>query len=122
MCAGDKMSIAEFIRESVFRPRLQRAGCLVVYDPLRRYYGVCKSLTTDGVTVVDASEGSIESREIAGQTLARLGRTESDPKELLVYVPTAPPLTDEQRQVDPFSAYAVCGAVFPAGDGDDYLS
>ncbi len=26
------MSIAEFIRESVLRPRLKQSGCLVVYD------------------------------------------------------------------------------------------
>jgi hypothetical protein len=41
------------------------------------------------------------------------------PTELLIYIPTSPPLTDEDRQVDPFSAYAVAGAVFPDGDVDD---
>lgn len=31
------MSIAEFIRESVLRPRLKQAGALVVYDAEKRY-------------------------------------------------------------------------------------
>jgi PglZ domain len=44
------------------------------------------------------------------------------PKELLVYVPVKPPVTDEERQVDPFAVYAACGAIFPSGDGDGYES
>jgi len=116
------MSIAAFIRESVLRPRLQRAGCMVVYDPQRRYRALCRSLAAEGVVVVDASDNSIESREAASQALIALGQAENGLRELLVYVPAAPPLTDEQRQGDPFSVYAACGAMFPAGDGDDYLS
>ena len=44
------------------------------------------------------------------------------PRELLVYVPTKPPLSDEARQTDPFAVYAACGAVFPNSDGDGYES
>ena len=53
--------------------------------------------------------------------LASLGRPDH-PKELLVYVPAKPPVTDEERQADPFAVYAACGAVFPGGDGDGYES
>jgi hypothetical protein len=116
------MSIAEFIRESVLRPRLERAGCMVVYDPQRRYLSLCRALAADDVVFVDASDSSIESREAASQAIVALGRAENGPRELLVYVPAAPPFTDEQRQADPFSVYAACGAMFPEGDGDDYLS
>jgi len=52
------MSIAEFIRESVLRPRLKEAGCLVVYDADRRYREQCLDLGAGKVCVVDASEGS----------------------------------------------------------------
>ena len=38
------MSIAEFVRESVLRPRLRRAGCLVVYDADKRYREQCVDL------------------------------------------------------------------------------
>jgi hypothetical protein len=30
------------------------------------------------------------------------------------------PLTDEEKQRDPFALYAVCGSQFPEGDGDEY--
>ena len=54
------MTIAEFIRESVLRPRLKQAGALVVYDADKRYREQCFDLAADKVRVVDASESSIE--------------------------------------------------------------
>jgi len=59
------MTIAEFIRESVLRPRLKQSGCLVVYDADKRYRDQCFDLAAEKVRVVDASECSIESRESA---------------------------------------------------------
>ena len=59
------MSSAEFIRESVLRPRLKQAGALVVYDADKRYREQCFDLSADKVRVIDASESSIESREAA---------------------------------------------------------
>jgi len=67
------MSIAEFIRESVLRPRLKQAGALVVYDGDKRYREQCFDLAADKVRVVDASESSIESREAALLATARGG-------------------------------------------------
>jgi hypothetical protein len=114
--------IADYIREEVLNGRLRRSAVLVVYDPHRRYSELCLSLANDAVAVVDASESSIESREAAVRTFVSLGSSEPGPKELLIYVPAGAPLTDEERQADPFATYTVCGAVFPSGDGDDYLS
>ena len=59
------MSIATFIRDTVFRPRLLQAGCMVVYDPDHRYHDLCLGLGDDRVCVIDASESSIESRQEA---------------------------------------------------------
>jgi hypothetical protein len=115
------MSIADYIRDEVLRPRLQKAGCLVVYDPERRYRDVCLAMASEGVEVVDASESSIESREAASAGLLRIGRGE-EPNELLIYAPAPPPTTDEDRQGDPFAAFAVCGASYPNGAADDYLN
>lgn len=114
------MSIATFIRESVLRPRLQNAGCLVVYDPDRRYRELCRALAGEGVKVVDASESSIESREAASTGLLRIGH--GDEKALLVYVPTPAPTTDMERLRDPFAVYAACGGAFPDGASDDFLN
>lgn len=112
------MSIAAFI-ESVFRERLKKACVLTVYDPERRYRDICRSLADETCTVVDATEG-IEAREKAMLALVEVG---NDPKrQLLVYVPIKPPITDEERQLDPFSVYSVAGALFPDGDGDRFDS
>ena len=116
------MSIAEFIRESVFRQRLKQSGCLVVYDPDKRYREQCCDMTADKVCVVDASESSTESRESALLALKDVGQPKALLEGIVVYVPAKRPETDEQKQLDPFALYAVCGAVFPQDDGDEYLS
>lgn len=67
------MSIAEFIRESVLRPRLKQWGCLVVYDADKRYREQCFDLGAEKVRVVDTTDSSIESRELALQALREVG-------------------------------------------------
>lgn len=116
------MSIAEFIRESVFRPRLKLSGCLVVYDADKRYREQCLDLGAEKVCVVDASDSSIESREAALLALREVGQPKAPTEAVLIYVPGKRPQTDEQKQTDPFALYAECGAVFPQDDGDEYLS
>jgi len=116
------MSIAEFIRESVLRPRLKQAGALVVYDAEKRYREQCFDLAADKVRVIDASISSIESREAALLALREVGQPKAPLEGVLIYVPAKRPETDEQKQVDPFALYAECGAVFPQDDGDEYLS
>lgn len=116
------MTIAEFIRESVLRPRLQQAGALVVYDGDQRYREQCFDLAADNVRVVDATISSIESREAALSALREVGQPNASLAGLLIYVPAPMPVTDEEKQADPFAIYAACGAVFPQDDGDEYLS
>ncbi len=116
------MSIANFIRESVLRPRVVQAGCLVVYDADRRYREQCFDLSAEKLRVIDAADSSIESREAALAALREVGHPKAALQGVLVYVPARRPETDEQRQRDPFSIYAACGAIFPQDDGDEYLS
>jgi hypothetical protein len=116
------MSISEFLREKVLRPRLRQAGALVVYDEDRRYREQCFDLATDKLLVVDASESSIESRESAIRALREVGASHSSLQGVLIYVPHRRPDTDEEKQADPFALYGACGAVFPQDDGDEYLS
>lgn len=112
------MKIEKYISKQVFEKRLgQRV--LVVYDNEHRYRDICLSKASASVAVVDTSESSIESRELALETLASF---DQGGQKLLVYVPTVPPITDEDKQKDPFSVYIACGEVFPNGDGDSYLS
>jgi hypothetical protein len=115
------VSIAEFIRESVLRPRLKQAGCLVVYDADKRYREQCFDLAADKVRVIDTSKSSIESREAALRALREVGQPKAPLEGILIYVSTKRPETDEQKQIDPFSPFAVCGSIFPQDDGDEYL-
>lgn len=116
------MQIKEFIRENVLHQRLKQRGCLVVYDPERRYRELCLELGDDKIQIIDASESSLESRFSALGALRQMGRPNSLIQGMLVYVPAPKPITDEQKQADPFAVYASCGAVFPSNDGDEYLS
>ncbi|MFN2358651.1 MAG: hypothetical protein ABR534_13035, partial [Desulfotignum sp.] len=70
--------------------------------------------------VIDAGESSILSRAAAMDAFLQLGRHEIE--HLLVYVPAPRPVTEEEKQKDPFALYLACGAVFPDGDGDQFLS
>lgn len=116
------MSIAAYIREKVLRPRLVQAGCLVVYDPYERYRGLCNKMAEERVRVIDASKNSILSRHDAVLGLAEISKTTREFDALLIYVPQPISETDEAKQIDPFSVFGETGAVFPADDGDDYLS
>ena len=63
------MSIADFIQNQVLRPRVQKAGALVVYDPEQQYREVCAQMADDKLVVVYATANSIESRLLAMQGL-----------------------------------------------------
>jgi hypothetical protein len=114
------MSIQQFIQEQVFVPRLVKHQVIVVYDAELRYRDTCLALASDKCKVVDASDSSIIARAEAIKALTELG--EHIIEQLLVYVPAAKPLEDEDKQKDPYALYGACGSVFPAGDGDNYLS
>ena len=114
------MKLKEFIKNQILLPRLKKRGVLVVYDENQIYHVLCLEMVTEGIRVIDASESSIESREEALKTLQSLG-TSKDFEGMLVYVPVKAPLTDEEKQVDPFSLYSACGNVFPDGAGDEYM-
>ena len=116
----DPMKIAEFIAETVLRPRLVAQGCLVVYDPERRLRDLCLDMASERIRVVDAGAGSLAGRQAMQQALRELGRPGPALDGLLVYVPASAPLTDQALQANPFAAAAACGAVFPDGAGDDY--
>jgi hypothetical protein len=114
------MSFALFFKSSVLETRLAKSQVMVVYDPERRYRDICLEMATDKRAVVDSSDSSITSRAEAIGYLGKLGNHQIE--QLLVYVPAAKPLEDDDKQKDPFALYSVCGDVFPNGDGDNYAS
>ena len=116
------MTIKTFIQNEIFLPRLKQNGVLVVYDPDQRYREICIELRTEKLRVIDTTESSITSRFSALETLSEFGQPNPSVEGILVYVPAKAPVTDEEKQRDPFAIYGACGAVFPEGDGDEFLS
>lgn len=114
------MNIAEFIQDKIFRPRVQKTGCLVVYDPDGHYQNLCNTLADEKLIVVDVSKSSIESRIAAIQGLRDL--VEKQLTGMLVYIPKKAPQSDEEKQSDPFAPIAAAGSIFPEGDGDNFES
>jgi hypothetical protein len=67
-------------------------------DPDQRYNEACLELADSRRRLIDAGQGSIESRERALATLQELGQPQSPAAELLIYVPAKAPLTDEDKR------------------------
>jgi hypothetical protein len=115
------MKIKDYI-EDLLDKRLADAECLVVYDPVRRYQGLVLALKSERTQVVDGSVSAILAREQATAAWLKMGTAPSGSGRLLVYLPIKKPLTDEDKQRDPFQTFALGGDAFPRGDGDSYLS
>src|SRR5436190_3237524 len=109
------MTIRDYIRDEIFAKRVGQAGCLMVYDPARRYGELVRALDSQKCRVLDATTSVIEQREAAMTGLQALASGELE--GIVMWCPSAPPLTDDELQGDPFSVLARLGARFPAGDG-----
>lgn len=114
------MTIREYLQTEIFSARASERGCLVVYDPKRRYRDIVRGLDTASFRVIDAGESVIETREFAMRSLRDLAA--GTIHGLLVWTPTAAPTSEPLLQADPFGVLARFGAYFPAGDGDEFES
>ena len=112
------MKIADHIAD-LFRERLDRAECLVVYDPTGRYREIAVRLGGDECRVIDAAGSAITARETAMRAWVAMA---DGGTRLLLHVPTPKPLKEEDKQADPFFPFTLGGAVFPEGEGDSYLA
>lgn len=122
-------SIKEFIQKQMLLPRLERTGVLAVYDPAGLYREICLQLADDSIRVIDTSQSSITGREEALKTLNELSSQGSEVRGMIVYIPAKAPLSDEEKQRDPFFIYAILGgnekpSIFPdpLSDADEYMT
>ncbi len=113
------MKIQEYIRDQVFARRASENGCLVIYDPERRYQGVARSMATKHHMVIEVEDSLLVERENALDALGKLASGEIH--QLMVWLPIQPAVEVEQKQKDPFAVFADLGASFPAGDGDEFI-
>ena len=114
------MTIRDYIQKQVFFRRAEEQGCLVIYDPQRRYRDLALSMDSDRCRVINAAESVIEQREAATEALRDLAI--GTIHELILWIPSSRPQDEDQRQKDPFSVFGSIGSEFPSGDGDDYAS
>jgi PglZ domain len=114
------VTIREYIRDEVFTKRVRDFGCLVIYDPTRRYRDIVHGMESASCRVIDAGSSVIEQREEAMTALRDLG--DGRVQEFIVWVPARKPEVDEEYQGNPFSVFGRIGSEFPVGDGDDYAS
>lgn len=114
------MKIRDFVQREVFAGRAAKYGALLIYDPARRYRDLAVSLAGPQCCVIDAGPSVIEAREAAMRALRAL--TEGRIQQLIVWIPSRKPESDEDRQGDPFSVLGRIGAEFPAGDADDFAA
>lgn len=115
------MKIHEFIRDQ-FKRRLDAGGCLVIYDGEGRYRKSAADLAGDACTFIDAGESIIAGRELALTEWLKMAKPakSKQQKQLVIYVPAPKPESDEDKCRDPFQIFALGGAAFPDGDGDNY--
>ena len=114
------MTIRDYIRDEVFGRRAHEAGCLVVYDPARRFREVVAGMASDRCRVIDTLNSVVEQREAATEAYGFLAAGKIG--QLIIWVPAPRPIDAEARQRDPFSVFGLTGSEFPAGDGDDFAS
>ncbi len=112
------MTIRDYIRDQVFALRAQERGCLVIYDPQRRYRQIAGSLASEKRRVIDVGDSIIEQREAAAEALDQLAAGEIH--QLILWVPTPRPVDPDEKQKDPFAVFAEIGELFPKGDGDEF--
>jgi len=113
------MKIQTFIKRHLNR-RLADDKTLVVFDPDGLYRSIVSRMASEKTVVVDGSESTILGRETAMTAWCRMGQSDDENIRLLVYIPIRKPVTEKERQLNPYQTFALGGGAFPAGDGESY--
>jgi hypothetical protein len=108
------MKTRKFIRQT-FEERADAAGGLVIYDPERRSREIVKEVASDRCTLIDTSDSIIEAHEKAVEQWTGAGAMQHIESRFIIYIPSAPPKTDEDGRHDPFAAIAAGSDWFPRG-------
>lgn len=113
------MRIKDSIREHLDK-RLKRSPVLVVYDPERRYFDIVQSLAVENCRLIDGSLSTILGREQAILEWCLLAEDENIGNRLIIYLPINKPVTDREKQANPYQIFSLGGGEFPEGDSESY--
>lgn len=113
------ITIEQYIKTEILEKRLADRSVVVVYDGDKLYHKLCLDLESQECQIIDTTVGSLLTRQEAITALTNL----SSGKQLLVYVPKAAPMEEDDKQKDPFAMYMAAGSVFPDPErsGDNYI-
>ena len=106
------MKIRVFLKEH-FEKRLEKSGCMVIYDAEKRYRAIVRDLEESGCRVIDASHSTILAREEAMETWRHLADPAGELQSMVIYLPIPKPKTEVERQWNPYQPFAIGGAEFP---------
>jgi hypothetical protein len=113
------MTIQEYLK-SHFEKKAKENGCLVLYDPGKKYKPIIRAIT--GCEVIDAESSTILGRETAMDLWKKLGDEPDTAKNFLAYLPIEKPVKDEEIRENPYLIFEIGGAAFPRGDEDNLQS
>ncbi len=105
--------------------RLQERRVVVWYDAERRFEALLPNLDLPACAVVSATGSRLRARRAADAVYRQLNEPGGSPESrqtLLMYMPAARGVTPEQRQEDPFEAFACCGGTFGDNEAESLLS
>lgn len=114
------MTVLDYVRD-LFKRRLDREACLVVYDAAERYRPAVEELEDSDRTVIYGEEGTIEGREQAMEAWIEIGESSPGSHELLIYLTTEKASDEEAKMRDPYAPFFIGGGVFPSGDAESYM-
>lgn len=98
--------------------RLQRSSVLVIYDPANRYKEIAAELINDHTWFIDGSTSTIAGREQALSLWCRMGQTDHEQDRMIIYLPARRPVSEQQKQQNPYQIFALGGGEFPESDSE----
>lgn len=110
--------IREYIIEH-FKKKLKDLPALVIYDPKQRYRELLTDMADEHTRVFDINENVLATREgVISYYTSNL--VQDNKARMLVYVPFAAPLTQQDKLMDPFYIFSFGGSVFPHDAADKF--
>jgi hypothetical protein len=111
--------VSSYVRDRLIA-LLRERRVVVWYDPQRAFAGFLDGLALPHTVIVSAAGSALRARREAEATYRQLNEVAGSAAgtHLLIYVPTAFAMTPEARQQDPFAAFACCGTIFGAHEGE----